>query len=73
MTIEIIQADYRDARQAGEIAILLNAYASDPMGGGRPLTREVLDNLTFELARLPHAFSVIAYVDSRPVGLANCF
>lgn len=73
MTIEVIQADYRDAKQAKEIVTLLNAYASDPMGGGRPLTREVLDNLTFELARLPHAFSVIAYVDSRPVGLANCF
>ena len=73
MTIEIIQADYRNAIQAKEIITLLNAYASDPMGGGRPLTREVLDKLAAELARLSYAFSVIAYVDSRPVGLANCF
>lgn len=73
MDIEVIQADYRDTAQAADIALLLNAYASDPMGGGRPLTREVLDRLSVELARLPHAFSVIAYVGPRPAGLANCF
>ena len=73
MTIEVIQADYRNVRQAKEIVMLLNAYASDAMGGGRPLAREVLDNLADELARLPYAFSVIAYADSRPAGLANCF
>ncbi|MBF8270138.1 MAG: histone acetyltransferase HPA2 [Gammaproteobacteria bacterium] len=73
MDIEVIQADYRDVAQAKEIAMLLNAYASDPMGGGRPLAGEILDKLADELARLPHAFSVIAYADSHPVGLANCF
>ena len=73
MKVEVIQADYGDARHASEIAMLLNAYASDPMGGGQPLTREVLNGLAGELARLPHAFSVIAYVEARPAGLANCF
>ena len=73
MNLEVILADFSDEKHAKEIAMLLNAYASDPMGGGRPLDREVLDKLADELARLPHAFSVIAYVDSRPVGLANCF
>ena len=73
MQIEVIKADYRDATQAREIAQLLNAYASDPMGGGLPLAQEVLANLAVELAKLPHAFSVIAYADSRPAGLANCF
>ena len=53
--------------------MLLDAYASDPMGGGKPLTREVLNGVAGELARLPHAFSVIAYVETRPAGLANCF
>ena len=73
MNLEVILADFSDEKHAKEIAMLLNAYASDPMGGGRPLDREVLDKLADELARLPHAFSVIAYVGSRPVGLANCF
>lgn len=73
MNIEVIQADYRDEKQAKEIALLLNAYASDPMGGGKPLSNEVQAKIALELSRLPHAFSVIAYVDSRPAGLANCF
>lgn len=53
--------------------MLLDAYASDPMGGGNPLSDEVKDNLVKELARLPHAFSIIAYLDDEPVGLVNCF
>ena len=53
--------------------MLLDAYASDPMGGGKPLRAEVKNNLVKELSRLPHAFSVIAYVDDTPVGLVNCF
>ena len=73
MQIDVIKADYRDAKQAREIAFLLNAYAADPMGGGQPLADSVMDSLAAELAKLPHAFSVLAYVDSRPAGLANCF
>lgn len=73
MNVEIIKADYREAKQAREIAFLLNAYASDPMGGGKPLADDVMDRLAAELSKLPHAFSVIAYVDSSPAGLANCF
>ena len=73
MNIDVIKADYRDEKQAQEIAFLLNAYASDPMGGGQPLTDDIQANIARELSRLPHAFSVIAYVDSRPAGLANCF
>ena len=53
--------------------MLLDAYASDPMGGGKPLRVEGKNNLVKELSRLPHAFSVIAYVDDTPVGLVNCF
>ena len=73
MKIEVKKADYRDAKQAKEVACLLNAYASDPMGGGKPLSGHIMDNLASELSKLPHAFSVIAYVDSQPAGLANCF
>ena len=73
MNIDVIKADYQDKKQAQEIALLLNAYASDPMGGGQPLTDDIQANIARELSRLPHAFSVIAYVDSRPAGLANCF
>ena len=73
MNIEILTADYADKRHRQDIPFLLDAYARDPMGGGAPLDPQVKANLVGELARLPHAFSVIAYVDGAPAGLVNCF
>ena len=73
MNIEVIKADYRDEKTGEDIAFLLDAYASDPMGGGKPLSNDVKSNIALELSKLPHAFSVIAYVDAKPAGLANCF
>ncbi|MCW8932827.1 MAG: GNAT family N-acetyltransferase [Gammaproteobacteria bacterium] len=53
--------------------MLMNAYASDPMGGSQPLSDEVKNNLLKELSKLPHAFSIIAYIEGLPAGLINCF
>ena len=53
--------------------MLLDAYASDKMGGGQALDEVVKTNLVSELSKLPHAFTVIAYVDDEPAGLVNCF
>jgi ribosomal protein S18 acetylase RimI-like enzyme len=53
--------------------MLLDRYASDPMGGGKSLDDGVKNNLVRELSKLPHAFSVVAYVDEQPAGLINCF
>ena len=72
MNIEVIRADYRDPRHAEDIVYLLNAYAEDPMGGGAPLAPQVRDNLATALAALPHAFTLLAYADGVPAGLANC-
>lgn len=73
MNIEIIQADYLSEQHEKEIPILLDAYASDPMGGGKPLDLAVKQNLVKELSKLSNAFSVIAYIDGVPGGLVNCF
>jgi GNAT superfamily N-acetyltransferase len=73
MIIEIIKADYLNEKHAKEIAVLMNCYASDPMGGGMPLTEKVKTNLARELSKLPHAFSLIAYVDGIAAGLVTCF
>ena len=35
--------------------------------------RRVLQNLVPKLAKLPHAFSILAFVDGEAVGLLNCF
>ncbi len=73
MQTKIIRVDYFNPGHAADLVMLLNAYACDPMGGGKPLTAEVMANLTNELSQRPHAFSVLAYVDGKPAGLVNCF
>jgi ribosomal protein S18 acetylase RimI-like enzyme len=66
-------ADYADPRDAADVVALLDAYARDPMGGGAPLADEAKARLAGDLAANPHAFSLIARIDDKPVGLANCF
>lgn len=73
MKIDIIQADYQNSHHQQDIPFLLNEYAKDPMGGNSALDTEVYSNLVSHLAKLPHAFTVLAYVDGKPAGLANCF
>ncbi|HDZ57243.1 MAG TPA: GNAT family N-acetyltransferase [Pseudomonas xinjiangensis] len=73
MSTSCFQADYHDPDHASAIVRLLDAYAQDPMGGGEPLSEEVKLTLAGKLAALPHAFSVLCYVDGQPAGLVNCF
>ena len=73
MDIEVVKADYFNQKHQDEIPMLLNLYASDPMGGSEPLSAEVREKLVSELAKLPHAFSLICYVNGVPAGLVNCF
>ena len=73
MNVEVLQADYHNEKHAADLVYLLDSYARDSMGGGVPLSEETVQNLGAELAKLPHAFSVLCYVDEVPVGLVNCF
>lgn len=73
MTIEVVKADYSNEQHSKDIPFLLNQYAMDPMGGGEPLSGATYANLVSSLARLPHAFSLLVYVNGSPAGLANCF
>jgi ribosomal protein S18 acetylase RimI-like enzyme len=66
-------ADYADPRQAAALVALLDAYAQDCMGGGEPLPARARAELPARLAQIPGAFSLLAYLDGVPVGLANCF
>ncbi|MDT8905638.1 GNAT family N-acetyltransferase [Pseudomonas prosekii] len=71
--ILVLQASYTNPVHAEAICHVLNGYAQDPMGGGRPLPAEVLLHLPEELAKRPHAFSVLAFANGEPAGLVNCF
>lgn len=73
MNIDIKIADYLNKNHANDIGWLMNIYAEDPMGGNNPLSDDVKQNLAKELSKLPHAFTVISYVDGKPAGLINCF
>ncbi len=73
MYLEIVTADYTNPKHTAAIPMLLDAYASDPMGGGTPLDEAVKRNLVHELSKRPHAFSILAYADGEPAGLVNCF
>ncbi|MBK8187158.1 MAG: GNAT family N-acetyltransferase [Cellvibrio sp.] len=73
MNISIQQADYHNPEDAQAIVNLLDAYARDLMGGGEPLSQFVKDNLIVELAKRSFAVSLIAFADTKPVGLLNAF
>jgi GNAT superfamily N-acetyltransferase len=73
MNMRIVLADYANEKHAGDLVALLNHYAVDRMGGGEALDAQVQAQLASALAGLPHAFSLLCYVNDRPAGLANCF
>lgn len=71
--IKIVKADYLDPTHQADIANLMQAYATDTMGGGKPLSETTLNNLCGELAKRPSAFTLIVYVDAVAAGLITCF
>ena len=71
--ILVLQASYSNPTHAEAIGVVLDHYAQDPMGAGTPLPADVLQQLPAELAKRPHAFSVLAFVNGEPAGLVNCF
>ena len=77
MKPRIARVNYRDARDAQALVMLLDAYARDPMGGGQGLDEEVKARVCSDLAKHPGAASFIAWMDvqgqDEPVGLINCF
>ena len=71
-TLTIRQADYGNAADGALLLALLDAYARDPMGGGKPLTADVRERLLPALAAQPGAFSLLAFDGDEAVGLADC-
>lgn len=65
-------ANYANPVDAAAIVMLLDAYASDPAGGGEPLSVYARAHLVPALAARPHAFSILAFDGEAPVGLVNC-
>ncbi len=72
MTTKVILADYHNEQHGRDILMLLNAYATDPMGGGEPLSEFVQQNLITTLKKQQNVFTVLCYVDGEPAGVVNC-
>lgn len=70
--ITTLRADYTDPAHAAALVMLLDAYASDPAGGGQGLSDFARANLVPGLATRPQAYSVLAFDGAQPVGLVNC-
>ncbi|MFK4873406.1 GNAT family N-acetyltransferase [Novosphingobium sp. ZW T3_23] len=71
-TVIVRLADYADAADAARVVALLDSYARDPMGGGKPLSEEVRERLVPGLSAHPGAFSLLAFAGDEALGLANC-
>ena len=73
MRLEIHEADFADPAHSAGFLEVLNSYASDPIGGGAPLSADVRRRLVPALRDHPTALVLLAFADRRPVGLAVCF
>ena len=73
MTIEYRLADFSLPSDQQSLCQLMQEYARDPMGGGEPLSADVLEQLPSVLRDYPGAFSVLACSREEAVGLINCF
>ena len=71
--ITVLQADLSRSEHQAATVELLNAYAMDPMGDGRPLSDAARHDLIPGLREHPTTMVFIAYDGPEPVGLAICF
>lgn len=72
-SIEIIEADLTTEPHQIAVVAMLNAYASDPMGDGKPLANEVQEKLIAGLRNHPTTHIFLVMQESDPVGIAVCF
>jgi len=84
LPISVRTVDYTNPREAAALVDLMDGYARDVAGGGKPLEAEVKQGLVQALRqRQPQAFSVMAWMEEEgqpsslnagvAVGLVNCF
>lgn len=75
MTLALVieQIDYADKDACDTLVHLLDNYARDPMGGGKPLSDYTKQHLAESLSSIDGAVSLLARLDDKPVGFSNCF
>ncbi len=71
--LQIVEADLALPAHRDAVLRLLDAYACDEMGLGRPLSDDVRERLVEGLHGHPTRIVFLAQLDTEPVGLAVCF
>jgi ribosomal protein S18 acetylase RimI-like enzyme len=67
--LNIYRNPYREARWREAIVEVLDSYASDPMGGGVPLSEGTRATLVDSLEARPWVVTLLAVCNSQPAGL----
>jgi ribosomal protein S18 acetylase RimI-like enzyme len=70
---EIALADFADETHRAAIVAVLDSYARDPVGGGKPLAADVRERLVPMLIEHGKSLVLLAFDAGRPVGIATCF
>jgi ribosomal protein S18 acetylase RimI-like enzyme len=71
VTVVLADLDRADHQQA--VLKLVDAYAREPMGSGKPLAPQVRAELIDQLRRHPTTLIFLAYRQAEAVGIAVCF
>ncbi|ETX05446.1 MAG: GNAT family acetyltransferase [Candidatus Entotheonella gemina] len=72
-SVEIVEADLSRAAHQHAVSELINAYAADPMGDGKPLAAKVRKALIPGLRQHPATLIFLAYQGDDAIGIAVCF
>jgi len=72
-TISVVFTELDNPHHASSLLAMLNDYAEDVMGGGRPLDDYVRRHLIDELRARRDFCGFLAFHAARPVGMINCF
>jgi ribosomal protein S18 acetylase RimI-like enzyme len=73
INLRIVEADLNEEQSQAAVLQMVNMYAMDAMGGGKPLSPFVRENLLSGLQRHPTTMVFLAWNQKIPVGVAVCF
>jgi len=73
LPVDIVEADLGRPDHQQAIIEVIDAYAADPMGNGKPLSADVRAALIPGLQQHPTTLIFLAYQGSHAVGIAVCF
>ena len=72
-TITTSIADFDNPAHAQAIIDIINAYATEPHGGGHVLAPEIASQVVPGMKATPGAFTMLAWEGEQPIGAAVCF